>query len=158
MFSSAPIRKAYRVIRAHTDIAAMVYLKSQSIDEVLNGLAHQSSNSSSINAENRKAVFSICETLYHEPHLFLDTHLRKIETVIEGFRERIVSIRSSREGPQKQVSATSLHSVPEVLKKLLPDGPLGSLELPGSSGQAMDAFLRALSDLADVMVGQDLTE
>jgi hypothetical protein len=89
MFSSMSRRKAWLLVKEHSDIAAMIYLKADRIDEVLNGMVERIKDYSSINDVNIKVMFSIYQVALNEPNLFSDDHLKKIETINDKFKECI---------------------------------------------------------------------
>jgi hypothetical protein len=148
---SVPKRKAERLVRKHYDVAAMVCLKSDRIDEVLKGLLERIKNYSSINEANIKVITCIYQVAFNEPYLFSDDHLKKIEAIVDKFHECINNVHFWEKKQQEQRSGANDEALPELLTKLLSRGFVGSMPPSFPSSDLVTNLNDLITNLKNVL-------
>jgi len=165
--SSVPKRKARELIRQHCDVAAMVYLKSDRIDEVLNGLLQRIKDYSSINEQNINIISCIHKVVFNEPYLFSDDHLKKIEAIVGKFKECINKVDLRGKSFTFPSAPTRSFTLITMLDKLLSDltGVLAKIrfertkqELRGVSSQINQDKKYLIHRYQELKLSEDLIE
>jgi hypothetical protein len=148
---SMPKRKAEGLVRQHCEVAAMVYLKSDRVDEVLNGLLQRIKDYSAINEQNVRIISSIHQVAFNEPHLFSDDHLKKIEAIVGKFHECIENVHSRKKKLQEQRSGAPFEGPGQILAKFLPPSSTAPQLGPMPSSALITILDKLLSELTGVL-------
>jgi len=115
--SASKILKAAGQVRKHCDCAFMAYLRTGQVKEALEGFSGRLKDYSCVSEVNSQIAFCILQVLLMESHLFSDSHLKTIESVMNRYQSCITEASSWHEKKARRMQVPA-EQVPDAVSKL----------------------------------------